>query len=487
MTRNTRRILYAAPAALVLGLALGACSDRTPTAPARKPKEQPLANVSYTTTNTTTLSSFKWHPGETCASSCDVQINITEEVVNENNAVTYSGETGQFGATINGTTASVPTVFVSPHRNTSEKLRFTLRKAIGTGIPSSWTNCGSVMQDMPTSSDSYTVTFPANSTCPSGGTSLAVVNVSWSRGDYAIATITVPATTMRQYDVTTVTPRTYAANGTQITGQTISMSSSSTGTVEMQGCSGPTCTLKAQQAGTATLTASDYATGVTGTGSVTVTARPVTRVDVTPTTYTVHPNGTVTLTAKSYDAANTEITGAPAPSWSSANTSLASIVSTSGNTATVQGGGSVGSTSVSATVAGVSGSATVSVVPGVSSLTLNKYYAYNENVTATAAVAPAGSYYYQWQYRFCSNSTLASDCNGAYYAGTSGVNVTSLTKYVYARDYWVEFIVTVRASATGTIYDTQSIRVDGAGQSSGSTGGGGTGGGGGGGCTTTAC
>lgn len=480
MIRYTRRMSRAAPAALALAMALGACSDRTPTAPVQKPKARPEANVSATTWGSTSFSSIKWHPGETsCTYDCNPQLMIVEEIVNEHGIVTDTRSTPQFGATSNTTNLFSETAFTSPHRNTAEKLRLTLRKVVS----AVWTTCVTITPDMPTSGDSYTATFPATTNCPSGGSALAVINVGWSRGDYAIGSITVPATTLRQYDTRTVAVRTFASNGTEITGQTVSLASSYPSAIQVTGCTLSSCTIKALTGGTATLTATDPYTGVQGTATATATARPVARVDVTPTSPTLHPGGTVTLTARAYDAANAEILGIPTVTWSSSNTSVASITASSGATATVHAGSGTGTATVSATMAEGTGSATVSVVPGVSSLTLDKTYAYNEYATATASVSPAGSYYYQWQYRFCSNSTLASDCNGAYYAGTSGVNVTSLTKYVYARDYWVEFIVTVRASATGTIYDTRSIRVDGAGQRSTSTGGGGGGTGGDGGCT----
>jgi hypothetical protein len=463
MTRHTRSLSSAAAAALVLAAALAGCADRTPTSPPIRiqPKEKPAANVQVTTSGSTSITNFTWHPGEqSCTTDCNPQFLITEEVVNENSVVTSTQQTGQFGASSNVLLSSVGTVFTAPHRGTAEKLRWTLHKYTGF----TWTNCGTVFPDMPVSGDTYIVTFPANATCPSGGSALATVRATWTRGDYAIASMTVPATTLTQYQTKSVTVSTYASNGTRMTGLTVGMTSSSPATVQVVGCSASDCTIKALLGGTVTLTATDATTGVTATNTATATARPVARVDVTPNPLTFHPGDSVAVTARAYDAANAEIVGIPTVTWSTGNATVATVVAANGATAYVKAG-SLGTTTVSATMAEGTGSTTVTVAPRVS-LSLNRSYAYNQNTTATATPTPAGTYYYQWQYRFCSNSTLASDCNGAYYAAPSGVNVTTLTKYVYARDYWVEFIVTLRESATGTIYDTQSMRVDGAGESS---------------------
>lgn len=97
-------------------------------------------------------------------------------------------------------------------------------------------------------------------------------------------------------------------------------------------------------------------------------------------------------------------------------------------------------------------------------------YAYEEYATITSTLGGGlggHSHYYVWDYQFCSNSDLPSDCDYTWYVLPSGWDVTSARVYVYARDYWVKVRVRIRFTETGSDVATQSVLIEGAGEGGG--------------------
>lgn len=92
-------------------------------------------------------------------------------------------------------------------------------------------------------------------------------------------------------------------------------------------------------------------------------------------------------------------------------------------------------------------------------LTPSKWDAYNEYVTWTATPSVSGSYYYQWSQKWCYNGTAPGDCTGLWYSSSGGVDLTTKTSYVNARDRYVAWRVTLRRSSTGTVLDTDEATV----------------------------
>jgi hypothetical protein len=92
-------------------------------------------------------------------------------------------------------------------------------------------------------------------------------------------------------------------------------------------------------------------------------------------------------------------------------------------------------------------------------VTPSKWDASNEYVTWTATPSVAGSYYYQWQAKWCYNGTAPGDCDGLWHASTSGQDLTTRTAYVHDRDRYVAFRAILRRSSTGTILDSDEAMV----------------------------
>lgn len=100
--------------------------------------------------------------------------------------------------------------------------------------------------------------------------------------------------------------------------------------------------------------------------AVTVSARPVTSVRVTPPTTTVVAGSTASLAAQGLDVGGTAVTGRPVL-WSSSNASIATVSSTG-----VVTGVDAGTATITATIDGISGSAIVNVQPiPVASVVIN--------------------------------------------------------------------------------------------------------------------
>jgi len=157
----------------------------------------------------------------------------------------------------------------------------------------------------------------------------------------------------------TATPK--DANGTPLSGRTVTWASSNTSVASVTGSG----LVTGAAAGSATITATSE--GQSGPASITVANVPVGSVSVSPPAASILVNGTVQLVATPRDANGTPLSGR-AVSWSSSNTSVATV-SSSG----VVTGAAAGAATITATSEGQSGSATVTVQapqPGCSTSSL---------------------------------------------------------------------------------------------------------------------
>ena len=182
----------------------------------------------------------------------------------------------------------------------------------------------------------------------------------------------------------TATPK--DANGTPLSGRTVTWASSNTSVASVTGSG----LVTGAAAGSATITATSE--GHNGTASITVANVPVGSVSVSPATASLQVNGAVQLVATPKDANGTPLSGR-AVSWSSSNTSVATV-SSSG----VVTGAAAGAATITATSEGQSGSATVTVQapqPGCSTSSLawlnSPFTAQTGSFTAQFDATPNGA------------------------------------------------------------------------------------------------
>lgn len=149
----------------------------------------------------------------------------------------------------------------------------------------------------------------------------------------------------------TATPR--DANGSPLTGRTVTWSSNNTSIATVSASGLVTGTL----VGTATITATSE--GQSGTTTVTVTNAPVASVTVSPSPATVTVGNTVQLTATTKDANGNVLTGR-AITWTSSNTNVATVSGTG-----LVSGNAAGSATITGTSEGQTGTSalTVALVP----------------------------------------------------------------------------------------------------------------------------
>src|SRR5437667_5085530 len=143
----------------------------------------------------------------------------------------------------------------------------------------------------------------------------------------------------------TATPK--DANGTPLSGRTVTWASSNTSVASITGSG----LVTGAAAGSATITATSE--GQSGTASITVANVPVASVSVSPATASLQVNGAVRLVATPKDANGTPLSGR-AVAGSSGNTAVGTV-SSSG----VVTGAAAGAATITATSEGQSGSATV--------------------------------------------------------------------------------------------------------------------------------
>ena len=182
----------------------------------------------------------------------------------------------------------------------------------------------------------------------------------------------------------TATPK--DANGTPLSGRTVTWASSNTSVASVTGSG----LVTGAAAGSATITATSE--GQSGTASITVANVAVASVSVSPATVSLQVNGAVQLVATPKDANGAPLSGR-AVSWSSSNTSVATV-SSSG----VVTGAAAGAATITATSEGQSGSATVTVQapqPGCSTSSLawlnSPFTAQTGSFTAQFDATPNGA------------------------------------------------------------------------------------------------
>jgi hypothetical protein len=139
------------------------------------------------------------------------------------------------------------------------------------------------------------------------------------------------------------------ANGSVLSGRTVSWSSSST-TVATVSATG---LITAVGAGSAGITATSE--GKSGSATVNVTVIPVASVAVTPASASIFVGGTTQLMATAKDA-NGNVLSGRTPTWSTSNVAIAAVSATGLVTAVA-----VGAAIITANVEGVSGSSSVAV------------------------------------------------------------------------------------------------------------------------------
>jgi uncharacterized protein YjdB len=197
----------------------------------------------------------------------------------------------------------------------------------------------------------------------------ARANITVACAAAPVATVTVsPASVNLQAGQTSPLTATLTdANGTVLTGRTVTWSSDN-GSVATVNASG---LVTAAGAGSATITATSE--GKSGTASVTVSSIPVASVTVSPTTASLTVGQTVQLTATPKDANGNALTGRPV-TWSSNNGSVATVNASGLVTAT-----GAGSATITATSEGKSGTAAISVTAPTGQ------FAIGDSVQATVA------------------------------------------------------------------------------------------------------
>ena len=157
---------------------------------------------------------------------------------------------------------------------------------------------------------------------------------------------------------TTITATPKSADGTALTGRSVTWTSSKTSvaTVDASGL------VTAKAAGSALIQAKSE--GVTGTALVTVADVPVSSVVVSPDTATILVGQSQQLSAKTLDAGGGELSGRTI-TWSSSNEDVASVSST-GKVLAV----AAGSATITASSEGKSDNATITVIAPVSTVTV---------------------------------------------------------------------------------------------------------------------
>jgi len=140
------------------------------------------------------------------------------------------------------------------------------------------------------------------------------------------------------------------ANGTPLSGRTVSWTSSNTGVASVTGSG----LVTGVGAGSATITATSE--GKSGTSAITVTFVPVSSVTVTPASASVNEGKTVQLTATPKDANGNPLTGRTV-TWVSSNTTVATVSSSGLVTGKV-----AGTATITATSEGQSGTSAITVV-----------------------------------------------------------------------------------------------------------------------------
>src|SRR6266487_3105206 len=177
----------------------------------------------------------------------------------------------------------------------------------------------------------------------------ATVTVSGCTVPVASVTVSPASATVAAGQSVQLTATPKDANGTPLSGRTVTWSSNNT-SVAIADVNGNVTGLAP---GSATITATSE--GQSGTAAITVTNVPVTSVTVTPASASIQQGQTIQLTATPKDANGNPLTGRTI-SWSSSNTSVATV-SSSG----LVSGVVAGSATITATAEGKSGTSAITV------------------------------------------------------------------------------------------------------------------------------
>ena len=334
-----------------------------------------------------------WSSSNTSVAIADVNGNVT--ALAPGSATITATSEGQSGtAAITVTNVAVNSVTVSPAPATVQQgqtvqLTATPKDANGTPLSgrvvtwsSSNTSVASVnASGLVSGGAAGSATITATSEGKTGTSAITVTSVP-------VASVTVspasPTVTAGQTVQLTATPK--DANGNQLTGRTITWSSSNTSaaTVNASGL------VSGVVAGSATITATSE--GQSGTAAITVTNVSVASVTVSPAPASVVAGQTVQLTATPKDANGNALTGRVV-TWSSSNTSVATV-----NGSGLVSGVVAGSATITATSEGQSGTSAITVTgpaPGCATSTTafqnSAFTSQNGSFTATFDATPNGA------------------------------------------------------------------------------------------------
>ena len=279
--------------------------------------------------------------------------------------ITATSETKSGTASVSVTPAPVASVTVSPATASvgvgkTAQLGVTLRDANGnilTGRVVTWGSSNTAVATV-TSSGLVTgvVAGTASITATSEGQSgTAAITVSVPVASVSLAPASASIYVGQTVQLT-ATPK--DANGNPLTGRVVTWTSSNTGAATVNGSG----LVSAVGAGTTTIIATSE--GQSGTATITVSLVPVATVTVTPAAPSVSAGQTVQLTATLKDSAGNTLTGRTV-TWTSSNTAAATV-SGSG----LVTGVAAGSATITATSGGKSGTATITVMVPVASVTV---------------------------------------------------------------------------------------------------------------------
>ncbi len=171
--------------------------------------------------------------------------------------------------------------------------------------------------------------------------------------------VSVSPTTIQIGQVATATVRTYAADGSELTGRAVSWSGSGVSPSPVQGTTVATTVVTATAVGAGSISA--VSEGVTGSAPITVIPKPVASVVVSATAF-LEIGQTATATARTFAADGQELTGRVV-TWNGSKVSASPTSGSSAATTTVTGQ-TAGAGSITATSEGVSGAANVTVADG---------------------------------------------------------------------------------------------------------------------------
>jgi trimeric autotransporter adhesin len=304
--------------------------------------------------------------------------------------ITGTAEGKSDAATITVTQASVATVAVTPNPvsltvGQSSQLTATPRDANGNTVPGRSVSWSSANTAIATVSDSGVMKAIA------AGTTTVTATVDGKSGSAAVTVTNVPVASvavqpqnanLAQGSSVQFVATVKDANGTVVTDRVVVWTSSNDAVASVS----PGGVVTGKAAGTATITATSE--GVSGSSAVTITATvaAVASVTVDPPTASVSIGQTTTLAATVKDASGNVLTGRSV-TWSTSNSGVATV-SSSGEVTGV----SAGSTTITATSEGKSGTATVTVVVPVASVTVqptSKTIGVGQTVTLVATTKDA--------------------------------------------------------------------------------------------------